>query len=244
MRARIALIIGMVLTSGMCFTGLAASNLSTDGSFFNFSAQNDSYAQVLDIFRQQTGLEYDIPPEMRGQKIPLVEIRGLTLRSALVKVLEGSNFDYILICSPDDPEKVRKLLVTGRSVKVVSTSNTSSPAVSAAMSRRVNRQIVEDPFGGGADMGFEEGSANDPMMMAPVPENPPGQGVAPGQPAPVPSGPQQGQPLQTQPMQSAPGLQQPSLGQPLPPMTPQQVTPGFGQQTPQGNSLPNRRTPF
>jgi hypothetical protein len=102
MRARIALIIGMVLTSGMCFTGLAASNLSTDGSFFNFSAQNDSYVQVLDIFRQQTGLEYDIPPEMRSQKIPLVEIRGLTLRSALVKVLEGSNFDYILICSPDD----------------------------------------------------------------------------------------------------------------------------------------------
>lgn len=224
---------------------LAAPSLSTDGSFFNFSAQNDSYAQVLDIFRQQTGLEYDVPPEMRNQRIPLVEIKGLTLRSALMKVLEGSNFDYILICSPDDPERVTKLLVMGRSVQMASASSKGSPAAPAAMPRRVNRQVIEDPFGGGADMGMDEGSANEPMMMmTPVPENAPGQGAAPAQSMPAPGGSQPGQPMQTQPMQSAPGLQQPSLGQPLPSMTPQQVMPGFGQQSPQGNNSLNRRTPF
>ena len=223
---------------------LAASSLSTDGRFLSYSSQNESYTQVLDTFHQQTGVEYDIPPDMRNQRIPLVEIKGLTLKSALVKILEGSNFDYILISSPDDPEKVRKLIVTGKSVQAAASAG-SGPATNAAMvPRRVNRQMAEDPFGGGTDMGIEDASSNDPMMVTPVAENPPGQGAGAPQPMPTAGGPQHSQPIQTQQMQSAPGLQQQSIGQPLPPMTPQQVMPGMSQQPQQGNNPSTRRTPF
>ncbi len=223
---------------------LGVSNLSTDGRFFSFSSQNDSYAQVLDTFHQQTGVEYDIPPDMRNQRIPLVEIKGLTLKSALLKILEGSNFDYILISSPDDPEKVRKLIVTGRSVQVTSSTGPGPSTTAAMVPRRVNRQVAEDPFGGGADMGIDDASSNDPMMITPVAENPPVQGQGVPQPTPAGGTPQQSQPIQTQQMQSAPGLRQQSIGQPLPPMTPQQVMPGLGQQPQQGNNPSNRRTPF
>ena len=234
------------LISSSCFlTGSYASpSLSTDGRFFNFSAQNDSYAQVMESFHQQTGLEYDLPPDLKNQHLPLVEIQGLTLKSALIKVLEGSNFDYILIAFPEDPEKIRKVLVTGRSVRSASPAGPASNTASAAMSHRVNRQMVEDPFGGG-DMGQDEGAAGEQMMMSPVPDNPQGQGAAPAQPVAGPGGPQQVQPMQAQPVQPAPTIRQQQLGQPLPPMTPQQVIPGFGQQTqPQQNTAPNRRTPF
>ena len=241
----------------------AASKISTDGRFFSFSSQNDSYAQVLDTFRQETGVEYDIPPEMRNQRIPMVEVKGLTLKSALVKILEGSNFDYILISTPEDPEKVRKLIVTGRSVQAASPTGPGATTAAAVVPRRINRQMAEDPFGGGGDMGMEDASGNDSMMVTPVGENPPPQGQgAPqpmpgagtphpmpgaGTPQPMPGAgtPQQpGQPIQAQPMQSAPGLQQQPIGQPLPPMTPQQVMPGMGQQPQQGNNPSNRRTPF
>jgi len=127
----------------------AASKISTDGRFFSFSSQNDSYAQVLDTFRQETGVEYDIPPEMRNQRIPMVEVKGLTLKSALVKILEGSNFDYILISTPEDPEKVRKLIVTGRSVQAASPTGPGATTAAAVVPRRINRQMAEDPFGGG-----------------------------------------------------------------------------------------------
>ena len=239
------LIFGIVLALGAAQWGFAAPGLSTDGRFISFSVQNDSYAQVLDTFRQQTGLEFDIPPELRNQRIPLVEIKGLTLRSALVKILEGSNFDYILISFPDDAEKVRKLIVTGRSVQTASPTGPSPASAAAMVPRRVNRQMAEDPFGGGSDMGFDEGSGNEPMVVAPVAENPPAQGAGAPQPMPAAGSPQQVQPVQTQPIQSAPGLQQQQIGQPLPPMTPQQVMPGSNQQSPQGNNNPsNRRTPF
>jgi hypothetical protein len=222
----------------------AASNLSTDGRFFSFSSQNDSYAQVLDTFHQQAGVECDVPPELRNQRIPLVEIKGLTLKSALVKILEGSHFDYILISSPGDPEKVRKLIVTGRSVQAASSTGQGPPTNAAMVPRRVNRQMAEDPFGGGADMGIEDAAGNDPMMITPVAENPPVQGQGVPQPTPPGATPQQSQPIQTQQLQSAPGLQQQSIGQPLPPMTPQQVMPGQSQQPQQGNNPSTRRTPF
>jgi len=222
----------------------AASNLSTDGRFFSFSSQNDSYAQILDIFHQQTGVEYDLPPDLRNQRIPLVEIKGLTLKSALVKILEGSHYDYILISSPDDPEKVRKLIVTGKSVQTTSPAGQGPSTTAAVFPHRVNRQMAEDPFGGGADMGADDAANNDPMIVPPVPENSPVQGQGPPQPTPSGGVPQQSQPIQTQQLQSAPGLQQPSIGQPLPLMTPQQVMPGQSQQPQQGNNPSTRRTPF
>jgi len=222
----------------------AASNLTTDGRFFSFSSQNDSYAQVFDTFHQQTGVECELPPDLRNQRIPLVEIKGLTLKSALVKILEGSHYDYILISSPDDPEKVRKLIVTGKSVQSTSSVGQGPSTTAAMVPHRVNRQVVEDPFGGAVDIGIDDAANNDPMIVAPPPENAPVQGQGAPQPIPVGGVPQQSQPIQTQQLQSAPGLQQPSIGQPLPPMTPQQVMPGQSQQPQQGNNPSTRRTPF
>ena len=200
----------------------AVSNFSTDGRFFSFSSQNDSYAQVLDIFHQQAGVEYDLPPDLRSQRIPLVEINRLTLKSALVKILEGSHCDYILISSTDDPEKVRKLIVTGRSVQAASSTGQGPSTTAALVPRRVNRQVAEDPFGRGGDMGSDDASSNEPMMVTPVAENPAVQGQGAPQPQPTDGPPQRIPPLPAQLMQSAPRLQQQQqpIGQPLPPMTP------------------------
>ena len=196
---------------------LAISSWSSDGRFFNFSSQNETYTQVLDTFREQTGIQYDIPQEMKDQRIPLVEIKGLTLKGALLKILEGSNFDFILISSPKDPENVRKLIVTGRSVQAVSPPAPGKTATVVAVAPRINRQAAVDPIGEGADMGMQDASSNDSLMFNPVPENAPN--VAP---PPIPGQPQQ------------------STGQPSPAMNLQQEMQKFVQQHQQGNNPSGR----
>ena len=57
------------------------------------------------------GLEIDIPGDLSGLRLPLVEVKNLSMREALLKVLEGSNYDYILVAVPDQPDRVRKLVV-------------------------------------------------------------------------------------------------------------------------------------
>src|SRR5437016_9052559 len=120
--------------------------VSYDGNAVSLSAENGSYGQVLELFKQQTGLEYEIPAELKMERLPLVEIMGLSVKAALLKVLEGSNYDYILVAAPTDPEKISKLLITGKSTKIAATGGTPRPS---AFNRRMNHPVVvEDPFGG------------------------------------------------------------------------------------------------
>src|SRR5437773_2877342 len=121
--------------------------VSYDGNAVSLSAENGSFGQVLELFKQQTGLEYEIPLELKTERLPLVEIKGLSVKAALLKVLEGSNYDYILVAAPTDPERITKLLITGKSTKIAATTGTPGPS---PFNRRMNPQVVEDPFGGGA----------------------------------------------------------------------------------------------
>ena len=172
-------------------------------------------------------MEYDIPGDLRGFSLPLVEIKNLTLKSALLKVLEGSNTDYILIASPNDPERIMKLLVIGKSSKIASGPVPGVGSPSRAMNKP---PVVEDPFNG--DMGIDEGQAAEP---APV-------NVPPLQPNPPPQGAQQN-PMVIQPGQQ-PGPNQQVFPQPLPGQPQQQPTqPGQPLVTPYGIQ-DNRRSPY
>jgi hypothetical protein len=221
---------------------------SASRSSLQIRVENRTYDQILQIFHQQTSLEYEVPPEFGRQRLPLVEINGLSPKDALMKILEGSNYDFILIGSPGNTGTVTRLIVTARSVHPRVSGGSAMPAASASMNRRVNRQqIVEDPFGGDVDMGFDEGNM-EPMVVTPAQENPPPQAGGPGQQGPQPAGivpQQQAPPGQAQPLQQAspPGQQQ-QLGQPLSPMTPQQTIPGYNQVPPQTNVPQDRRSPF
>ena len=82
----------------------AAPTLSFDGRTLSLSAENQTFGQVMGLFQGQLGLEIDIPGDLNGLRLPLVEIKNLSMREALLKVLEGSNYDYILVAVPDQPQ--------------------------------------------------------------------------------------------------------------------------------------------
>jgi hypothetical protein len=241
MRSSLFLLLALIVT----FKNAEAEppSVSFDGQSVNLSVENGSFGQILDMFKQQTGLEYDIPADLRSERLPLVDVRGLSMRTALLEIFEGCNYDYILIGEPANPEKISKVLVTGKSTKI---SSAAVAAAGAAFPRRVARQIVEDPFGGGGEEGVEDGGINEGEAGGqPVTENPAAPGVVPNQPGVQP------QPGALLPGQPNPG--QPVPGQPYPPgMMPQQqpgqplIQPQVLQPVPgNNNNNPNdRRSPF
>ena len=199
---KIIICIGLlVMFASVNATRAAAPTLSYDGRTLSVSAENQTFGQVMGLFQRHMGLEIDIPGDLNGLRLPLVEIKNLSMREALLKVLEGSNYDYILVAVPGQPDRVRKLVVPGKSAKISATA--------AATAFRSTNRPVEDPFGGGVETSFEENSnvQPEPVPTAPA-QNPPVQGLMPGQPGtqPVPVNPNQ--PVGVAPQQAQPqGLQ-------------------------------------
>ena len=222
----------LITFAGIAPAHAAAPTLSTDGRTLSLSAENQTFGQVMGLFQRQMGLEIDIPGDLNGLRLPLVEIKNLSMREALIKVLEGSNYDYILVAMPDQPDRVRKLVVPAKSARISATAT-------AAAFRSTNRPL-EDPFGGCVETSFEDNSNAQPEPVPTAPaQNPPVQGLVPGQPVAQPGvqpgvqpGMQQGvQPVPANPNQpfgAAPQQAQPQVLQPYNP---------FGNQN-------NRRSPY
>jgi hypothetical protein len=217
----------------------ATPSLAYDGKTVILSAENGSLDQVLQLFKQQTGLDYDIPAELRAQRLPLVEIKGLTVKDALLKVLEGTNYDYILMAVPDNPGKIARLMITGKSTKMAA----PAPNRAGAFTQRMNQPapVGEDPFGANTEV-VDEDAANAQNEPS---DNVPAQGAVPGQPGAQPGGPSPTQPAVVHPLQQvSPMQQQQQIGQPLQPFgqpTPQQQ---LGQPLPQQQSQPQVQQPF
>ena len=106
----------LAMFAGVEAVHAAAPTLSFDGRTLSLSAENQTFGQVMGLFQRQMGLEIEIPGDLSALRLPLVEVRNLSMREALLKVLEGSNYDYILVAAPEQPDRVRKLVVPGKSL--------------------------------------------------------------------------------------------------------------------------------
>jgi len=221
----ISCVLLLELLAGVTSTWAAGPTLSYDGQTLSLSAENQTFGQVMALFQRQTGLEFDIPGDLNALRLPLVEVKNLTVREALLKVLEGSNYDYILIAAPDQPDLVRKLLVPGKSTRI---------AGSTTAFRSTNRP-VEDPFGGGVEAQLDDNSTPQPEPVPATPaQNPPVQGFNPGQPGVQPGMQPGAQPIPANPNQPTP-----------PGVVPQQAQPqGLQPFNPYGNQQNNRRSPY
>jgi hypothetical protein len=249
MKARFLLLF-LLLVSAITSREAAAAaspSVSFDGRSVNLSAENGSFGQILELFKQQMGLEYEIPSDLRSERLALVDIHGLSMRAALQKIFEGSNYDYVFIAERADPDKIARVLVTGKSTKI---SSTAVVAGSAAVPRRVAHQMIEDPFGGGGEEVDEAGVVEGEQGNQPPPETPAATGVAPQQPGvqPQPGAllPGQANPGQVVPGQIVPGqvyppglIPQQQQGQPM-------IQPQVLQPQPGNNNNPNndRRSPY
>jgi hypothetical protein len=233
----------------LAFAGLlqaAPPALTYQAGRVDISVENGTYGQIFDWLKQQAGMTFEVPGEFRNQVLPLVSLRQMVLRDALVEILEGSDYDYILIGAPGNPANVRQLIITGKSMRTASSSSPGTPVAANTMPiQRFRRNVQEDPFSGAPAEDFDDGSnlvnetspMNAPPNMntpQPVPAN---QGNFGAGPVMGPSG----SPGMSNPMQMQQGLPGTQFGNPQNQMM---GNPNLNQPYPANQNQNIRRTPF
>ena len=182
----------------------AQVNLSFDGSQVNLTASNESYGSILDLLGRHTGMEVDIPNELKSKRIPLLEIRGMGVKSTVLKIMEGSGFDYFLLARAGRPDLLSRLIVAGKSKKIAPQARRSRPAARAPRKPFVGRNVT--PFNPRSGSGARPASRTQKIRPAVQPKAP----LTPQPAAAFPASRPYGQTLSSQP----PTAGQPPAAQP------------------------------
>ena len=204
----------------------AQVNLSFDGSQVNLTAANESYGNILDLLGRHTGLEMEIPNQLKIKRVPLLEIRGLGVKAAILKIMEGSGFDYFLLARAGRPDTLARLIVSGKSKKIAPPTRRSRPAARAPRKPFVSRNVT--PFS--PRSGSKSGAARRPQTIKAAVQ--PKATLTPKPAAPFPVSRPYGQTLSGQP---------PMVGQPRPGQSGPVRSPQAAGGQPSAN--PNRRAP-
>lgn len=142
----------------------AQVNLSFDGTQVNLTASNETYGEILDLLGRHTGMRMEIPKELKAKRVTILEVRKLGIKAAIVKIMEGSGYDYFLLARPGHPHRLAGLIVAGK-------SKTSKGLV---RHRRLRSQNSRKPFVGrnvtsfSRDSGSGSGVANKRQTIKPM----------------------------------------------------------------------------
>lgn len=203
--SKVLWMVALVLAVATMHQPVAAQvNLTFDGSQVNLTASNESYGSILDLLGNHAGMEVDIPHELKSRQIPLLEIRGLEVKDAVVKIMEGSGFDYFLVARAGRPDSLARLIVAGKSRKIAPPARRSRPA-----SRSGRRPFVSPnatPFTPRSGTTARTSSRSPRIKPAVQPRAP----STPQAEAPLPASRPYGQTLSSQP----PIMGQPPAAQP------------------------------
>ena len=197
---RVLWTVWLALSAAMIPLPAAAQvNLSLEGSRLNLMATNESYGSILDVLGSHTGMEVDVPKDLRSKRIPLIEIRGLGVKDAVVKIMEGSGFDYFLLARAGSPDRPSRLIVSGKSRRITPAAKRSRPA--ARSGRRPFASPNATPF--------------NPRSRTPARVSNRSPRIKPSVRPKAPPTPQSASPLPvSRPYGQSPGSQPPVFGQP------------------------------
>jgi hypothetical protein len=90
-------------------------------------ADHASLAEVLGEVQRKTGTDIPIPPGAAQEQIIAV-IGPAPIREALVSLLNGSRFNFILVDSENEPGKLKSVILTYRGAGGISQPATGNPA--------------------------------------------------------------------------------------------------------------------
>jgi hypothetical protein len=76
-------------------------------------AQNSSLRDILTAVGVQTGASLEMPPGA-GDERAVVRLGPAAPRDVIAALLQGSNFDYILLGSPGNPNALRRIILSPR----------------------------------------------------------------------------------------------------------------------------------
>ena len=85
-------------------------------------ADNSTMADVMSAIRRATGASLDLPPSAAGERV-VSDLGPAAPNDVLVKLLDGSRFDYVLLQSPQNPSLVQFILLHEKGASTLAASN-------------------------------------------------------------------------------------------------------------------------
>jgi hypothetical protein len=105
-------------------------------------AHNSTLADILSAVSSETGAVIDVPPGRGGERVAGRMGPG-PARDVLAALLNGSQFDYIIIASVANPAGVDHVILIPNANKLESTGSIDNPAVAVSLpNRRPFQEIV------------------------------------------------------------------------------------------------------
>ena len=149
--------------------------ITFSGGTLTVDPHNAPLGDVLSAIRKIAGFELDVPRSGMDTKI-FDKVGPLPIREALVQLLYGSGFNYIIQTAPDNPQDVTHVFVSTRMGK-------GEEMAGAARQQTEVGEVPEDEalYGGFADPSLQEQPIVQPGVAVQTP--PPNAGNVPGVPA-------------------------------------------------------------
>lgn len=94
-------------------------------------ANGQDFAAVLDAVRSATGVAIDMPAESQPEAV-FMNLGPVSSKSALMALLDGTRYNYVMIGSQDDPQSVSRLILSERSSEPGSAMVASAAPTGAA----------------------------------------------------------------------------------------------------------------
>ena len=97
-------------------------NVQFNNGILRIHAERVSLAQVLNEIQRQTGATITVPPGAQDQVV--VNLGPGPVREVVAALLNGTQFNFVMIGSDDDPTQLRSVLLTPKGGGAASTSAT------------------------------------------------------------------------------------------------------------------------
>jgi hypothetical protein len=123
-----------------------------DGNLLTIDAENSTLAAVLVALRTQTGASIEIPSAASRERV-FVHLGPGQVREIISSLLYGTEFDYIVETSDDDPDALRSVAVTARGKGDDSTVGALADASDAVAAGGSNSDVAAKGFRSDASQG-------------------------------------------------------------------------------------------
>jgi len=122
------------------------------GNLLTIEAENSTLAAVLTALRTQTGASVEIPSAASRERV-FVHLGPGQVRDIISSLLYGTEFDYIVETSDDDPDALRSVVVTARGKGDNSTGGALADASDAVAAGGMDSGVAAKGFRSNASQG-------------------------------------------------------------------------------------------
>lgn len=135
------------------------------GGKLTIHAHGEDFTTVLNAVKSVTGVSVEMPPEGQSERI-FTSVGPVSMRDALIALLDGSKYNYMIVESPGDPQVAKRL--------ILSTRRDPGPSSMIASARDNSGSETQDTSVYGSQ-GFQDDSqaqAVEPQQQSPPPIQP------------------------------------------------------------------------